>query len=69
MSKWPLNLKIFLTIATTTLASESVVGQDNRHSYILTITRSRQKFGKEVTKTEFIKLKRECEARLENEGL
>ena len=43
-------------VSNTTLASKTVVGRANRHGFLLTLQDSRQKFGKEVRTSDFLRL-------------
>ena len=43
-------------VANTMVASQMAIGYENRHGFILSITNSRKRLGKHVTKGDFEKL-------------
>ena len=49
-------------VSNVTLASQNVIGYQNRHGYILAIQDSRQRYGKEVRLEDFQNIRQEFES-------
>ena len=54
-------------VSNVTLASQNVIGYQNRHGYILAIQDSRSRYGKEVRLEDFQNIRQEFETDTESE--